>query len=75
MIDNGVIVYSTALTPENNYGLDTVATYICNSGFRLDLAEGGSETRTCVDDMDNDAEGVFDRQAPRCVRKYTSTYM
>ncbi len=23
--------------------------------------------RTCVDDMVNDAEGVFDNQAPRCV--------
>ncbi len=26
-------------------------------------------TRTCVDDMDNDAEGVFNRQAPKCARK------
>ncbi len=25
--------------------------------------------RTCMDDMDNDAEGVFDRYAPRCIGK------
>ncbi len=26
-------------------------------------------TRTCFDDLDNDAEGVFSGQAPRCIRK------
>lgn len=30
-------------------------------------APGASQIRTCVDDMDNDAEGVFDRQPPTCV--------
>ena len=27
-------------------------------------------TRTCVDDGDNDAEGIFDGQAPICVCKF-----
>ena len=43
--------------------------YICNTGFFLDLSLGGTMTRTCMDDGDNDAEGVFDGQAPICVRK------
>ncbi len=30
---------------------------------------GGSEMRMCMDDLDNDAVGVFDRQAPRCICK------
>ena len=67
LIDNGMIIYSPDDTA--NYELGTVATYVCSSGFRLDFSQGGSETRTCVDDMDNDAEGVFDRLPPRCVRK------
>ena len=67
-IPNGFITYSTDNTP--NYDLGTVATYACDPGFVLDLSLGGSEMRTCVDDdMDNDAEGVFDNQAPICVRK------
>ena len=66
-IGDGVITYTPENTPD--YNLDTVATYSCNGGFFLDLSIGGSVTRTCVDDLDNDAEGVFDRQAPRCVRK------
>ncbi len=51
------------------FNLSTVATYNCNSGYRLDITQGGSETRVCVDDNDNDAEGIFNRQAPQCVRK------
>ena len=65
-IANGVITYAVDVTP--NYELDTVATYSCNEGFILNLSVG-SETRTCIDDDDNDALGVFDRQAPTCVRK------
>ena len=65
-IANEMISYSTAGTP--NYPLTTVATYSCNAGFSLDLSVG-SETRTCIDDGDNDAEGVFDMQKPACVRK------
>ncbi len=54
-----------------NYSLGTVATYACNAGFFLDIsAAGSSATRTCVDDNDNDADGIFDRQAPTCIRKY-----
>ncbi|XP_064386526.1 sushi, von Willebrand factor type A, EGF and pentraxin domain-containing protein 1-like isoform X2 [Halichondria panicea] len=65
-ITNGVITY----VPDNTSGYDlgTVATYACDPGFVLDLSLGGSEMSTCVDDMDNDAEGVFDNQAPKCVR-------
>ena len=66
-IPNGVITYALDNTP--NYGLGTVATYACDTGFVLDVSLGGSEMRTCVDDNGLDAEGVFDRQAPRCVRK------
>ncbi len=66
-ITNGFITYA----PDNtsDYDLGTVATYACNAGFVLDLSLGGSEMRTCVDDNGLDAIGVFDRQAPICVRK------
>ncbi len=54
-----------------DYMLDTVATYKCDPEFALNMsATNSSATRTCVDDSDNDAEGVFDRQPPTCVRKY-----
>ena len=53
-----------------NYELGTVAMYSCNPLFVLDLSLGGTMTRTCVDDGDNDAEGIFDGQAPTCVRKF-----
>ena len=68
MIANGVITY--APDSVSNYSLGTRATYSCNTGFSLDLS-ASSETRTCVDDGDNDAEGVFNGQAPTCVRKST----
>ena len=68
VIANGVITYA----PDNvsNYSLGITATYSCSTGFSLDLSTG-SETRTCVDDGDNDAEGVFNGHAPTCVRKST----
>ncbi len=66
-IPNGFITYAPDTTPD--YDLGTVAAYACNPGFVLDPSLGGSEMRTCVDDMDNDAEGAFDNQAPICVRK------
>ncbi len=69
-IENGVITYATDITP--NYDLGTVATYACDAGYFLDLSLGGSMTRTCVDDEDNDAEGVFSEQAPRCIRKFSA---
>ena len=64
---NGFITYAPDTTPD--YDLDTVATYDCDAGFVLELSLGGSETRACVDDDGLDAIGVFDRQAPICVRK------
>ena len=64
-----MISYSMAGSP--NHPLGTVATYSCNAGFVLDLT-GGSEMRTCVDDDDDDALGVFNGNAPACVRKYTT---
>ena len=67
-VANGVITYAPDSVP--NYSLGTIATYSCNVEFSLDLS-AGSETRTCIDDGDNDAEGVFDGQAPTCVCKST----
>ena len=64
---NEMISYSTLGSP--NFALDTVATYSCNTGFVLDLTGGGSETRTCGDDGDGDALGVFNGTAPSCVGK------
>ncbi len=66
-ITNGFITYSPDNTPD--FDLDTVATYSCGAGFVLDLSLGGTVTRTCLDDMDNDAEGLFNGQAPACIRK------
>ena len=64
-IENGLITYFfDDDTP--NFDLGAVAIYACNDGFSLD---GGTEIRTCVDDLDNDAEGVFNGQAPACIRK------
>ena len=65
-IANGMILYSNTGTP--NYFLGTVATYSCDTGFFLDLS-GGSETRTCIDDGDNDAEAIFSGLAPACICK------
>ena len=64
---NGFITYAPDTTPD--YDLDTVAIYACDTGFVLDLSLERSVTRTCVDDDGLDAIGVFDRQAPICVRK------
>ncbi len=69
-IENGNIQYA----PDNaaNYSLGTEASYTCNNGFVLSFpTPASSATRTCIDDNDNDAEGVFDREAPECVRKCT----
>ena len=68
VVTNGTITY--APDSISNCSLGTTATYSCNTGFSLDLY-AGSETRTCVDDGDNDAEGVFNGQAPTCVLKST----
>ena len=67
-ISNGMISYSTSGSP--NYELGTVATYSCNPGYSLNLDNGGSETRTCVDDGDGDAEGIFNGRAPSCICKF-----
>ncbi len=68
LIENGSITY--APDSEADHTLDTVATYSCSTGYFLDLsATDSSATRTCVDNGDNDAEGVFDMEAPTCVRK------
>ena len=69
-MENGVITYATDITP--NYDLGTEATYACDAGYFLDLSLGESMTRTCVDDEDNDAEGVFSGQAPICIRKLSA---
>ncbi len=63
---NGMIVYATDTTPD--FDLTTTATYNCDNGYFLDLSNG-DRVRTCVDNNDNDADGVFTGQAPECVRK------
>lgn len=68
-IVNGTITYDTDLTA--NYSLDTIATYTCNAGFFLDISgDNVSAIRTCIDDNDDDAQGIFDKQAPRCVCEF-----
>ncbi len=57
-IDNGRIEYlPDTIAP---YDVSTVATYICDRGFRLG---GGNETRECVD---NSTHGNFNGTAPTC---------
>ena len=73
-----MIVYATDVTPD--FDLGTTATYSCNDGYTLEITIG-FKVRTCIDDGDNDAVGVFRGQEPACVRKYcnnkslSSTYM
>ncbi len=67
-IENGLITYVFDDTP--NFDLNAVAIYACNDGFVLVISLGETESRTCVDDLDNDAEGVFNGQAPACIRKW-----
>ncbi len=63
-IPNGKpIVYATDMSPD--FELTTTATYCCIDDYFL----VGDEVRTCIDNNDNDADGVFTGQAPRCVRK------
>ena len=59
------------MTPD--FDLGTTATYSCDDGYTLDLSIG-VEVRTCIDDGDNDAEGVFSDLEPACVRKYTAVH-
>ena len=58
-------------SPDNTspFDLGTIATYVCDDGFYLDLSVG-SETRTCIEDGNGDRVGVFDGEAPSCVRKF-----
>ena len=57
-------------TPNSTYyALGTVANYSCDDGYVL----VGNETRTCVDNGDNNTVGVFSGQDPTCVRKLTHT--
>ena len=65
-IVNGFITYAPDNTPP--YDLGITATYGCNDGYSLNLAVG-SEMRTCIDDGDNDVEGIFNLIAPTCDRK------
>ena len=60
---NGMITYAEDVIP--NYELGTVATYECNDGFYL----MGSDQRNCIAGDGTSAVGVFDGEAPTCVRK------
>ncbi len=63
---DGMIAYATDVTPD--FDLGTTATYSCNDGYTLDIAIG-VEVRICIDDGNNDTEGVFSGREPACVRK------
>ncbi len=63
MIANGMISYNADMTAPYNVG--TVATYSCNTGFVL---SGGNVVRTCVDVGDGSG-GIFNGNAPTCIRK------
>ena len=69
---NGIITYATDVTPD--FDLGTTATYSCNDGYTLDLSTG-DEVRTCIDDGNNDAVGMFSGQAPACVCKYQISFI
>ena len=62
---NGFITYA----PDDmaDFDIETVATYECNPGFIL----VGVMTRDCVEAADR--SGVFNREAPVCIRKYCLT--
>ena len=53
------------MTP--NYDLGTMATYECNPGFYL----MGDDERNCTAGNGTSAIGVFDKQEPACVRKFS----
>ena len=65
-ISEGSITYADDTTP--NFDLGTTATYECNEGYFLNVS-AGNRVRTCVDDDGMDAVGIFDGEAPTCVRK------
>ena len=59
---NGVIAYSEDTTAPFN--VLTMATYACNSGYRL---EGGSTERTCVRSDDSSSRmGIWTGASPSC---------
>ena len=57
-LENGVITYS--LDTEAPYALDTVASHVCNQGYRL----VGVQTRVCEDV--GTAVGEFSGEPPVC---------
>ena len=62
-IANGRITYAEDTTP--NFDLGTVATYECDDGYYL----MGEDQRNCTAGDGSSAIGVFEGQAPTCVRK------
>ena len=60
---NGMIVFSSDTTEP--YSIGTTATHSCDSGFVL----SGSSERTCMQDDQEDAVGVWTNSAPACERK------
>ena len=60
--DNGTVSTATSST-SNNYGLDSVATYSCNTGFVL----VGQTTRVCDDVRIGDVRiGTWSGSLPTC---------
>lgn len=64
MLTNGVITYTAGTTTDSAI-IVTVATHTCISGFALI----GAMTRTCMDDDQGDAAGVWNGSPPSCERK------
>ncbi len=63
-----MITYNPDVVP--NFDLGTTATYSCNEGYFLEVTASTNVVRTCEDDLNGDAVGVFSGQAPACIRKY-----
>ncbi len=71
-IKNGTLSYNRDVN-DSNYLFNTSVTYSCNEGFFLNV-NGAEEVRTCQDDEDNDAEGMWSGEAPTCVRELHKSF-
>ena len=62
-LPNGMVTYSVDTTA--NFEIETIATHSCSAGFAL----VGELTRTCMEDNQADAVGVWSGSPPSCDRK------
>ena len=63
--DNGQVMYSLDMT--SPYDFQTMATYVCDSGFGL---SGGTRTRTCGDGDGLTNNGVWSGSVATCEREF-----